>query len=109
MVADGGQFDLLSHIQDFLAASEVHIGGREVVQALVIASVIVVVDEDGDRTFEITGQIIVFKQQTALQGEMLAFDLALGHRMIGLTTRVTHRLTIESIGQFACDVRGTVV
>jgi len=63
---DGTAFDLLSHFQVVLASSEVHICVRQVVQALVIASVIIVVDEVGDRTLLIAGQIIVFNQQPAL-------------------------------------------
>jgi len=49
-----------------------------------------VVDEVGDRTLLIAGQIIVFKQQPAFQRERPA----LGHRMIGLATHVAHRLTL---------------
>ena len=41
-------FDLFSHLDDVLAASEVDVGGGEVVQGLVIAAMIVVVDEAGD-------------------------------------------------------------
>jgi hypothetical protein len=37
----------------------------------------VVVDEVGDRAFQITGQKVVFKQQFAFQREMSALDLVL--------------------------------
>jgi len=42
---DGASLDLLSHIDDALATSEVDVGRREVVEALVVAVVIVVLDE----------------------------------------------------------------
>ena len=44
-VFDGLSFDPFALKQDGLAASEVDVGGREVLQALVIAAVIVVLDE----------------------------------------------------------------
>ena len=59
---DGTALDLFSHFQDFLASPEVDICGRQIVQAFVIASVIIVVDEGGDRALQISGQILVFKQ-----------------------------------------------
>jgi hypothetical protein len=48
---DGLAFDLLSHVQNVLSASEVDIGWRQVVQAFVVALVIVVVDEASDCAF----------------------------------------------------------
>ena len=63
---DGTAFDLLSHFQDVLASPEVHICGRQVVQAFVIAAVIIVVGQGGDRALQITGQVIVFKQDAAV-------------------------------------------
>ena len=56
---DGTAFDLLSHFQAVLASPEEDICGRQVVQALVIAAVVIVVDEGGDRALQITGQVIV--------------------------------------------------
>ena len=54
-VLDGFPFDPFPFQQDGLAAPEVDIGGREVAQALVVAQVIIVFDEGGDLSFEITG------------------------------------------------------
>jgi imidazoleglycerol phosphate dehydratase HisB len=42
---DGAALDVLSPLEDALASAEVDVSGREVVQALVIAAVIVVLDE----------------------------------------------------------------
>ena len=61
-VLDGLSFDPFPFQQDGLAAPEVDIGGREVIQALVVAPVVVVLDESAELGFEITGQIIVLQQ-----------------------------------------------
>ena len=45
----GFSFDLLSLFQDFLIAPKVDVSGRQVAQALVVALVIVIVDEDRKR------------------------------------------------------------
>ena len=64
---DGSLLDLLSSVQDALATTEVDVGGREVVEALVVSVVIVVLDEVGDGAFEIAGQIVVLEQDLAFQ------------------------------------------
>jgi hypothetical protein len=50
-ILDGGSFDPFSFQQDGLSSAEVDVGWREIVQALVIAAMIVVIDEgvDGPR------------------------------------------------------------
>ena len=58
---DGVAFDLLSTLQDARAFSEVDVGWREIVQALVIAPMILVFDEVGDGAFQITWQIVIFQ------------------------------------------------
>ncbi len=80
---DGLSFDLLPFHQDDPAASECDVGWCEVVEALVVALVIVVRDEGLDPGFEITRQVIVLEQDAVLQGLMPALDLALGLRMVG--------------------------
>ena len=49
----GFAFDLLSLFQDLLIAPEVDIGGRQVADALVLALVVVMVDEGGDLPFQV--------------------------------------------------------
>ena len=44
-------------------SAEVHIGGGYVFRALVVAAVIVVLDEASDVGFEISGQAVVFEQR----------------------------------------------
>ena len=58
-VLDGLSFDPFPFQQDGLAAPEVDIGGREVIQALVIAPVVVMVDEGLDMRPEVPRQIVV--------------------------------------------------
>jgi hypothetical protein len=52
---DGLPFDPFSELGDGLSPAEVGVGGRHVVQALVIASVIVILDERRDLAFEVSG------------------------------------------------------
>lgn len=59
---DGRSFDPFSLFQNGFTAPEVDIGRGEVLQALVIASVVVVLDERVDLLAEITGQVVVFQQ-----------------------------------------------
>lgn len=76
--------------EDASAPTEVDPGLRrgklrrcQIVQAFVIAAVIVVIDEGCHGAFEVTGQVVVFEQDAALQREVPALDLYLRHRMIG--------------------------
>jgi hypothetical protein len=66
-IGDGLLFDLASHGEDALATPEVDIGRRQIVQALVIAAVIVVLDKGGDSALQVTRQIIVLEQDAALE------------------------------------------
>ena len=61
-------FDPFPFRQDGWAAPEVDISGREVIQAFVVAPVVVVLDEGAELGFEITGQTIVLQQDPVLEG-----------------------------------------
>ena len=74
---DGLSFDPFSLFQNGLATSEVDIGRREVLQALVIAPMIVVLYEGVDLQPEITRQVVVFQQDAVLEGLVPTLDLAL--------------------------------
>ena len=95
-------FDPFSFQQDCLAASEVHVGRRQIAQALVVAPVIVVIDEPIDAGFKITGQVVVFQQDAVLERLMPALDLALCLRMVGRTPNVSHVLCIEPVSKLTC-------
>jgi hypothetical protein len=70
--------------QDGLAAPEVDVGRDQIVDALVVAAVVVVGHEGLDLVFQITGQIIVLQLDAVLDGLVPALDLALDHRMVSV-------------------------
>lgn len=96
--------DLLSHFQDFRAASVVDVGWRQVGEALVVAVAVVVVDEGADLPSEIAGQVVVFQENTVLHGLMPALNLTLGLWMVRSTAHVLHALVVEIFGQIGSDV-----
>jgi len=61
-VIDRLSLDPFSLQQDGLAASEVDVGGSEVVEALVISPMVVAIDEGRDLAFEIARQEVVYQQ-----------------------------------------------
>ena len=60
-VLDGQFLDLLPPFDNGGVAPEVGVGWCDVVQALVVAVVVVVIDEGADLVFEIAWQIIIFE------------------------------------------------
>jgi hypothetical protein len=74
----------------------------------VIALVIVVGDEGLDLGFEITEQIIIFKQDTVLERLMPALDLALGHGVISRATDMLPVLAVKPFRQVLRDA-GAIV
>ena len=101
---DGLSFDPFALEEDGLTASEVDVGRRQVPQALMVASMIVVIDEAIDVGLEVAGQVIVLEQDAVLQRLMQTLDLALGHRVIGSAANVTHVVAIEPFGEVGRDV-----
>ena len=74
---DSPSLDSFSLQQDGLASPEVDVGGCEIVEALVIAAMIVALDEGCDLGFEIARQEIVLQQDAVLQCLVPALNLAL--------------------------------
>ena len=58
---DGFLFDPFALFDDGLCPAEVGISGRDVVEALVVALMVVVLDERLDLCFQVAGQIVVFE------------------------------------------------
>ena len=87
-LSDRVSFDPFALKQDGLAASEVDVGRRQVLQAFVVATVIVVIDEAIDVPFEVARQVVVVEQDAVLERLMPALNLALGLRMIGVKVAV---------------------
>ena len=101
--------DLLPFSQNGFVTAEVDVGGCDVIQPLMVALVVVVVDECADLAFEITGQVVVFQQYAVLHGLVPALNLALVLRVERCTTHVRHILPFQPFGQIARDVAGPVV
>ena len=108
-VGDGLSFDPFSFCQDDGPASEVDVGGSEIVDALVVARVVVIGDESLDLGLEIARQVVVFQQDAVFEGLVPALDLALGHRMIGRAADVFDVTSTKPFGEVARDIAGAVV
>ena len=67
-IGNGLSFDPFSFCQNLRRPPEVDVCGGEIVDALVVAAVIVVGDESRDLGFEIARQIVVFQQDSVLKG-----------------------------------------
>ena len=61
-VLDSQFLDPFSPFNDGGVSAEVGIGGGDVAEALVVAVVVIMVDESADLAFEISGQVIVFQK-----------------------------------------------
>lgn len=59
---DGFSFDALPSFENGRSSTEVDVGRREVVQALVVSAAVIILDELADALFELTWQVIVFQQ-----------------------------------------------
>ena len=75
---DGFLFDAMSFLQNRLAPAKVDVRRGQIFQALVVALVVVVLDEAPDLCFEIARQVIVLQQYLVLERLMPTLDLALG-------------------------------
>ena len=80
--------DFLPPSDDGCGAPIIGIGRRDVADALVVAAVVVIVDEGLVLIFKIAGQVVIFQQDPVLQRLMPALDLALGLRVIRCTADV---------------------
>src|SRR5262245_26780523 len=98
-IGDGLAFDPFAFEQNGLAAFEVDVGWSEIAEALVVAAMVVVLDESRDLAFEIARQVVVFQQDAVLQRLMPAFDLALCLGMVGCTANVLHALAVQPFSE----------
>ena len=108
-IFDGLSFDPSALLDDGLCPAEVGIGRRNVVQALVIALMVVVFDERFDLALKFAGQEVVFQQDAVLECLVPALDLALCLGMHGGATHMAHLVGFDIFRQFARDVAGTIV
>src|SRR5437899_12340458 len=80
---DGFSFDLFPPFENGLAAPEVDVSRRQVVQALVVSTVVVVPDELLDALFELSWQVVVVQQDPVFHRAMISSDflvIIVGHR-----------------------------
>src|SRR3954464_10718665 len=103
-IGDGLAFDPFAFEENGLAAPDVDVGRGEIAKALMVAAMIVVLDEGRDLAFEIAGQVVVFQQDAVLQRLMPAFDLALCLRMVGRTADVLHAFAVQPFSEIDGDV-----
>ena len=72
---DGLSLDPFSLFDDVAGPAEVGVGGRHVLQALMITLMVVVIDEGFDLGFKTTWQEVVSPQDSVLQRLMSPLDL----------------------------------
>ena len=106
---DGFALDPFAVFDDGFGPSEVGVGGCHIVEALVVAPVIIVLDEGLDLAFEIARQEVIFEQDVVLQGLMPAFDLSLCLGMERSTANMIHAIGVDVIGKILGDVAGAIV
>ena len=108
-ICDCLAFDPFAFEEDGLSAPEVDVSRSEIVEALVIAGMVVVLDEGGDLAFEIAGQVVVLKQDAVFERLMPAFDLALGLRVIRGAADMLHVLLVQPSREILRDIGRAVI
>jgi len=101
--------DALALEQDGLCSAAVDVGGCEIVQAFMVAMVVVVLHEGVDLRFELTGEVVVLEQDAVLKRLMPALDLALGLRMTRRSPEVLDLLFLEPLSEIGRDVAGAII
>ena len=92
-----------------MSTAKVDVGRRDVIQALVIALMIVMIYEGFDLVFQITWQEVFFQQNAVLLGLMPPLDLPLGLRVIWCTANVIHAFVVKPLGQLTRDIAGAII
>lgn len=96
--------DFLPFSEDGFSPTEVDVGECDVVQALMVAAAILVLDKCFDFPFKVTGQVIMFQQDPVLHRLMPALDLTLGLWMEQGSTNIIHVFFFKSVGQITRDI-----
>ena len=107
---DGFSFDLFPPFKNGQTAPEVDVSRRQVVQALVISTVVVVVpDELLDALFELSWQVVVVQQDPVFHRAMISLDLALRHRVVRPAADMSDAVVLEPLAKLARHVGWTVI
>src|SRR4249919_607566 len=82
---------------------------RVAVQALVVSTVVVVLDELVDAMFELTWQIVVFQQDLVFHRAVISLDLTLRHRVVRPAADMADAVILEPVAKLARDVGWTII
>ena len=96
---DGLSFDGFPPFEYSRSSAEVDVSRRQVVQALVVSTVVVVLNELVDAVFELTWQIVVFQQDPVFHRAVISLDLALCHRVVRSPADVFDAFVLEPLAQ----------
>jgi hypothetical protein len=108
-LANGLLIDLARFAEDGCRSAEVDVGRRGVAEALVVSSVVVVLDEGTDGLLEGAGQVVVLRQHAVLQRLAPALDPALGLRMVRRAADMSDAQVAQPVRQVARDVGRAIV
>jgi len=75
--------DLVSFCEHLLGSAKIDIRWGEIVQGLMVALVVVVDHKTGDLGFQLAREEIILQIHNILHGAVVAFNLTLGHRVVG--------------------------
>jgi hypothetical protein len=76
---DSFAFDLFTPFENDLTAAEVDVSGCQVVQALVLSTVVGALDELRDALVDLSWQVVVLQQDPVFHRAVISLDLALPH------------------------------
>src|SRR5262249_38720047 len=102
-------FDLFPPFENGLAAPEVDVSRRQVVQALVLSPVVVVADELLDAVFEPSWQVVIAQQDPVFHRSMISLVLALAHRGARRDADMTGCVVLEPVVKLGRNVGWTVI
>ena len=92
---DGFSFNLFPPFEKGLAAPEVDVSRRQVVQALVVSTVVVVLDEPLDALFELSWQVVALQQDPVFHRAVISLDLTLRHRVVRPAADMSDAVVLE--------------
>lgn len=108
-IGDDDTFDALAFCQEGVAAPEMVVGRRQVLQAFEGAGVVVISDEGFDALFKFAEQIDVLEKDAVFHRLMPTLDLALGLRVPWHAATVLYVALLKPLSEIAADVTGSVV
>ena len=108
-IFDSLSLDPAALLDDGLCPAEVGVSRCDVVQALMIALMVVSLDERFALPLNVAGEEVVFQNDAVFECLVPALDLVLCLRMRWGTAHMAHHVGFDVFGLFACDVVGPVV